>query len=402
MELCLLYERYLRDKQLKISRRDILLAIDSLPHLNKRALFEHILNVRLKQITARSPNTEFLNIAGKLNSSIYKETICHTSAELTSIEFQLEQFALHFFDGITDLWCEYEIHCLINKYPLPSFEYSPTAVSLSYDESHYQSELIQNVETETQLYYTLYSVAPLVLADAILLCNLCTFIKEHKWYEMLYSLELSTQGTHFLLMTASHQSQIPILVSTARIQYWHQRSDWLYFSPFFQSNIWQPYLQPEFEQILRQNLQLEQNGRLDCSSIAALDSSLSELILNKSRICEILRLTTSGNTIQCAFIIYLAQKHIMSLLHAQQFSLGFVVIEQPLMMYYYASLTNGEYLYTAASNLQDTGNSTFKGLWLIEKLNQQLRTTSYKEYKQRVFTQKKYNRHQAIGERTRG
>ena len=402
MELCLLYERYLRDKRLKIPRRDILLAIDSLPNSNKRALFEDILNQRLNQITEHSLNTASLNIAGKLSCSIYLETMSQQEGRLTATQFQIEQLALAFFDGIADLWCEYEIHCLLNKQTHPSYEYSPFSVTLSYDESCYRSQLINNVEQETKRYYTLYSSAPLLLSEAILLSNLCTFIKQHKWYEMLYSLELSTQGTHFLLMTESTQAHIPLLVSTARIQYWHQRHDWLYFSAFFQSSVWQPYIEDNFEEKLRQHIKLNSHGCIDANSITTLDSSMSELISDKKQICEILRLTTSGNSMQCTFIIYLAQKHIMALLNERNFTLGFVVIEQPLMMYYYASLSEGEYLYTAISNLQDTGNPTYKGLWLIDKLHRQLSQTTYKEYKQRVLTQKKHLRKNTIGDGTRG
>lgn len=403
MELGLLYEHYLHDSTLEISKDEIFLAIESHPYpQQKAALFTHILETRLAQITELSPSTAYLNIAGKLSAPSYLNYISRHPFGLSPIEYQIEQLALTFFDNICDFWCEYEIYRITAKYLQPGEQTQQTHNALSYDERHYQAALIDGVEHVQQHYYTLHCPQPLLLADAILLTNLSTFIKQHRWYEMLESLELSCKGTHFLLMTHCHHQMIPTLVSTARIQTWSQRSQWLYFSAFFQSPAWTPYLQPGFEQHLRTQLALNEHAILDASSIVALDSSLSESILDKGRICEILRLTTSGNTLQCAFIIYLAQKRLMSLLRARQFAVGFVVIEQPLMMRYYAQLTSGEYLYTAICNLQDTGNPTFKGLWLIDKLDQQLSATTYKEYKNSVFNQKKPSNGIAVGENSGG
>ncbi len=388
MELYNLYERYLRDRKLDISREEIFLAIESTPSPRLRACFEHILSTRLQQITYQSPSCKYLNIAGQLHSAIYLEQICQNSNGLSPFEYQLEQLALAYFDSIADLWCEYEINHIKAKYQKQLNHFSEPIFNNNYDESAYSSQLIDNVESDLNHYYTLYFSAPLSLSDAILLSNLCTFIKQHKWYEMLFSLSLSTQGTHFILTTNS-ASGIPLLVSSARIQYWQHRDEWLYLSPFFQSRAWTPSIAPHFQQTLEAQHILRPHSHIDPSSISALDSSLTESIIDKQAICEILRLTASGNTLQCSFILYLAQKHMMALLYERALALGFVVIEQPLMMSYYDSLSDNEYLYTAECNLQDTGNSTYKGLWIIDKLNQQLKTTSYKEYKRRVFLQRK-------------
>ncbi|WP_425536072.1 acyl-homoserine-lactone synthase, partial [Escherichia coli] len=45
--------------------------------------------------------------------------------------------------------------------------------------------------------------------------------------------------------------------------------------------------------------------------------------------CEILRLTVSGNTQQKLYFLYLAQKELMSVLHQVGYKIGFTIIEQP-------------------------------------------------------------------------
>jgi acyl homoserine lactone synthase len=56
---------------------------------------------------------------------------------------------------------------------------------------------------------------------------------------------------------------------------------------------------------------------------------------------------------------------------------------------YYKSLENDLFLSIGKGDLQDTGNLTYKGLWNIKKLSDQLNHSDYRKYKKRCYLQRK-------------
>ncbi len=72
------------------------------------------------------------------------------------------------------------------------------------------------------------------------------------------------------------------------------------------------------------------------------------------------------------FYLYLAQKNINQLLDSKKYALAYTIIEQPLMIRFYESLSNNEYISIANQDLNDTGHLTYKGLWVISNLNKNL------------------------------
>lgn len=58
----------------------------------------------------------------------------------------------------------------------------------------YHYELVQDISQDERYFHTEFSDQPLPLSDAIVLINIATFVKEHKWYEMLNHLYISSKG----------------------------------------------------------------------------------------------------------------------------------------------------------------------------------------------------------------
>ena len=110
---------------------------------------------------------------------------------------------------------------------------------------------------------------------------------------------------------------------------------------------------------------------------------------DKSAICEVLRLTVSGNTQQRLYFLYLAQKELMSVLHQVGYKIGFTIIEQPFMLQFYQAIDPKAYFHSGYCELNDDGTTIYRGLWNFEVMVKVFNNTDFRRYKHAVRESRK-------------
>ncbi|PSX17717.1 acyl-homoserine-lactone synthase [Photobacterium kishitanii] len=350
--------------------------VEQLEQQQSHQFFSEILYQRITLTKQIDPTTQILNIAGVIASKNYEKALNIEIEAWPGYYYLLERLAIKYFDNWAIFWCQYEIHKLTSKYK----DQTSYNHQLTLNEDDYFSVIIPDIACNDNLYLTLHHHAPMKLSDAVVLINLSTFVMQHKWYEMLDIIKLSSYGEHFLLLTNNHEN-ISIIVSTARIQQWQDANQWLYFSPFFRTPQWELCLPKNINLICKELNLFNENYQPITKCYNSFEDHFNENILYKDKVCEILRLTVSGTRLQAMFYLYLAQKNINQLLDSKKYALAYTIIEQPLMIRFYESLSNNEYISIANQDLNDTGHLTYKGLWVISNLNKKLSTMSFRNYK---------------------
>ncbi len=225
-------------------------------------------------------------------------------------------------------------------------------------EENYASTVINDIKMPQSKYYTRHYSALLVLKDLTLLINICTFIAKLKWYEMLETIAPSRTGCHFILKCETEMTELPVIVSSAKIQSWNDSSQWLYFTPFFKPR-----------QESAKNLENHPWNSLHITD----------------KICEVLRLTVNGSMQQCAFYLYLTQKRLMKHLDELGYKLTLTIIEQPWMIRFYNTLQLNWYSHTSRKDFNDTRRFTFKGAWVVPNLRKELDSLCFRKYKPRII-----------------
>lgn len=303
----------------------------------------------------------------------------------------IEKLAEVYFGNILVLWAEYERFRIVSKYYFPEGATSSSmAVSASgQDESTYVSEVVDDISSDLRLFMTHHSDVALCLRDAIALINLEVFVTGQHWYEMLFSLDLSKYGKHFILYHHSNVCPYPYLISTALIQGWDRRHRWLSFDAFFQHSKWQLCLPEHAHRVLNQADVFSDNLVLDTKSVADFESSLSRQLLRTEAVCEVLRLTVSGTQKQRMYHLYLGQKMLMRELVKQGFSLAFTIIELPVMLHFYQSLCSAAYMHSSYQDINKNGLVTFKGFWLPDLLSHQFNQHTFRDYNTKIIKQRR-------------
>ncbi|SHI74105.1 Acyl-homoserine-lactone synthase LuxM [Vibrio aerogenes CECT 7868] len=371
----------LEQKKLGLFREVAMLATTSTRHFISR-----ILTTRIKQFDIFIPGIRNFNLAHKLGSPEYQllpDKIDEHS--LSKHELKIETEALQLFDNLAEFWCEFEIYQIQKKYSIDNII---QVEKFNYNEESYSSEIISDVHSNHSLYLTLYEPFPMRLSDALLIINLYTCIKEKKWYEILFSLDMSSYGTHFIMSLPTKVEKLNLIVSTAKINLWNDKNKWLFFSPFFQSS-WKLCSDKKIKSHIENIISIDKNKECTFNTIKTFEESLINIISDKSRICEVIRLTVSGNIFEKSYILYLTQKNILKQLNKKNIALAFVVFEQEMALAFYNKLGNNNFLHIGVKDLCDTGKLTHKGLWLIENLCNEFNKYSYKEYKRIYYLQKR-------------
>jgi len=296
----------------------------------------------------------------------------------------LEQKGIAIFGDILLCWAEYERWKITNKYQINAQQNSHQSLLLT--EALYHSEIVEHIEDDERLFHTLHYDAPLLLSDAIALINIDIFIIEQRWFEMLFCLELSTKGTHFVLCYQC-QSTSPVLASSALIQNWSQKSQWLSYDTFFNNDNWESCIPPKASQLLYQTSVFNADiiHLTQCNN----EHYFSYYIDDTDAVCEVLRLTISGSKKLRFFLLFLCQKHLVKQVVNYGKKITYTIIEQPLMLTLYQALGPECYINKARLDINKTGEVTYKGLWLNESLNKKLATCSYADYKELVSKQRK-------------
>ncbi|MDW6004838.1 acyl-homoserine-lactone synthase [Vibrio mangrovi] len=177
-------------------------------------------------------------------------------------------------------------------------------------------------------------------------------------------------------------------MSTARIQFWHEKEQWLYYAPFFQSERWDLRAHKGFKKYLNKSIKVHKDIKPNYESLISFENSLNNMILDKREICEVIRLTTCGASHKQLFILYLAQKKLTQLLARRNMSVAFIITEQAMEVSFYQSLGKDIFLLVGQCDLKDTGNITYKGISIIKKLDIQFSKLTYSDYKKKCFSQK--------------
>ncbi|WP_232471984.1 acyl-homoserine-lactone synthase [Vibrio gazogenes] len=288
----------------------------------------------------------------------------------------IEIFAIELFGSILAGWAEYEKYLILQRnQALYSVEFSVTSPPL--DEKNYYSEYVKNIEKDTRKFITLHCNTPLSLADAISLINLDIFVIEQRWYEILFTLHLSQQGSHVLVFYYDKNS-FPILVSTALIQHWDKRENWLSFDPFFKNPKWQSCLTESSVEYLHQTGVFSKNI---LSTIPYNDSIIEDNLLDTNAVCEILRLTVSGPHRLRIFLIFLCQKHLAKQLIAIGKKLSYTIVELSIMLDLYDFFGKESYLNSSCCDINNNNIKTYKGFWNNQGINDKFKNLNYEEYK---------------------
>jgi len=369
--------------------------IETLFGVDSNHFFKHILNERLAQICEQDRSLDYKNIATKLQSPNYFTNVNYPLKNEPPQWHDLERKALTLFNDWAQAWCAFNVWKITKKYRNQASSLQLQSLpKFSQTEEDFADSVIEDIEKHTELYYTLHSHYAMELPDAIMLINLATFVWEQQWFEMLYEIDVSSQGTHFILAQLAPNLSFPIIVSSAKINHHRNIENWLYFSPFFQTSCWKLLNQVEMQERLVNLDLLCSDIEISDTSSTNFENALWQNISAQEKCCEVVRLTVSGSQNQKIFFLYLSQKRLMAQLERHRFEVAFVVIEQPLMIQYYQSLTNGAYLKMSYCHVSDSGFATYKGLWFIKPLSQALSECSYRKYKVSTITQLKQHRHQ--------
>jgi acyl homoserine lactone synthase len=225
--------------------------------------------------------------------------------------------------------------------------------------------------------------------------NLETFVRQQQWYEMLAELGLSSQGEHFILYQCDEHGN-KTLLSSAKIQRWNKRDDWLAFSPFFQSDKWKVSLGHRNIRALEATGMFDGSleHRLKLSTPANLDQSFSQSLAMGHDCCELIRMAVSGPTSRLNTILYLSIKHIALFMKQVGMRGVYVITEQPALLYFFQSVN----LYTdepdcyvpmTFQQINPTKPYTYKGLILTNPMVKAIGDCNYKQYYKQVLSARK-------------
>lgn len=354
-------------------------------------VFSEIVFLRKQQIIEKLPS-EPGNLHQIFTSDVAKWVLHSSQLEGKPQEFHyIEKLADAYFGNILALWAEYEQFSIVSKYLLQeSADKSFTSTLITNkDESTYGSEIVEDIKVDARLFMTHYADVALHLKDAIALINLEVFVKDQHWYEMLFCLDLSKQGKHFILYHQSSESPHPYLISTALIQSWGRRQNWLSFDAFFQHSKWQLCLPDHAHSVFKKVGIFSEDLVLDTKSVADFEMSLSRQLIRTESVCEVLRLTVSGTQEQRMYHLYLGQKMLMRELVKNGFSLAFTIIELPAMLHFYQSLESPAYMHSSYQDINKNGLVTYKGFWLPDLLRDKFNQNSFRDYNKKIIKQRR-------------
>ncbi|MGL5469660.1 MAG: acyl-homoserine-lactone synthase [Shewanella sp.] len=378
------------DLALEQQQRDLIaFVIENYSASERRALFQAVTNYRIEQLVALFPNRQQHSWSILFTLIDYRDLIQRcpytASVEWAVIENAASQCYVHWLE----FWCQCEIAAIKAKYPIDAS--SPLQVDLPANDDAYYGGVIKHIEQSELLVQTPSHPQGMSLSDAIVLSNLEVLIQGEKWYEMLPLLSLSAAGQHFILLKHPEDTTFPILVASMLIQDWSINHQWLSYATPFSHQQWQ-YCLPDhaYQELTR--LQIFSPLSLPkCYSLPHFDQQFQSLLSDQHAVCEVLRLTVSGNTQQKLYFLYLAQKELMNLLHQMGYKIGLTIIEQPFMLNFYQTIDPKAYFHVGHCDLNDNGKQTYRGLWNFAMMAKVFSQIDFGQYKRAVREHKKHS-----------
>ena len=368
---------------IEIKQRTLIeLVIGTYLSQERTALFQKVTEYRRSQLELLFPEHQNKSYSVLFELMDYRDLIQRypntLSAEIVRLEEAVGQCYMHWLD----FWCECEIAAIKAKSPLNSSSISH--IDLPINDSAYYGAIIEQIEDDPLLVQTPSHPQGMPISDAIALSNLEVFIKGEKWFEMLPLLHLSQAGKHFILLKHPVDEAFPTLVSSALIQDWSKNDTWLSYAPPFSNEQWQ-YCLPNYGYDELAGLQLFTPTTLSkCYSLPEFDQQFQLQLSDKDALCEVLRLTVSGNIQQKLYFLYLAQKELMSVLHQLGYKIGFTIIEQPFMLQFYQTIEPNAYFHSGYCELNDDGTTIYRGFWNFEMMVKAFNDVDFRSYKRAV------------------
>ncbi|WP_428774253.1 acyl-homoserine-lactone synthase [Vibrio sp.] len=383
----------LTDRDQHLSWEALLSLVSSLERLYGADFFEQILNDRINQLRRLFPWSCSGNLATCLQSQYYAKLLGSAVSHWPPEYYLVERYACHYCGNWAEFWCQYLIEKIKQRYPITAkTKSSSTLQSAKFDDSRYQSRLIDNIEQHQSRYISPHHPAEMPVSAAILLANLEVLVKGQKWYEMLFALDLSQTGCHFVLSAHRPEWSKPVIYSSAKIQSGSDINKWLYFSPFFSNDKWHYCSSNQHINLLRKKDILPIHCHFESDSSAKFENDLLKNMRNYQSVCEIIRLTVSGSDKLKLYLLYLSQKCLTAQLLALNYTIAFIITENPFILNYYSTLDPGSFITVCHLNIDGTRQTTCKGLWNIQQLKQDFETHQYKGYIKRVMSVRRSHR----------
>lgn len=364
-------------------------------------LLQHLISTREATILSRLHHSDIGNLGHNFNTLQATEIIGkQPCASLPESYFIIEQLAMKIFGCLLICRTEYEIFKIIHHSTHSLHKKLVSTNQSSHKNTineNYHYELVSDIALEQRYFQTEYSDVPLLLSNAIVLINIVTFIKEHKWYEMLNHLALSSQGEHFILYQYEDHTHAPMLISSALIESYKKKDDWLFFDDFFQSNKWvnensfntiSSYF-PKLDSLLTST-----QKHLSLVSVSELENAMFHSIEDKTSICGVIRFTISGQTSKINYHMYLAQKGLANALYDTGRDMIFSIIEQPAMVLFYQAMNSVNdskppFLFTSSQDINHTGLVTYKGICLTNNASHAFDQCNFKSYNVNIIRKRK-------------
>ncbi|MGF1754234.1 acyl-homoserine-lactone synthase [Vibrio makurazakiensis] len=365
------------------------LVISNYQPQERAVLFQTVTDYRRDLLASLYPEHQNKSFSVLFASIDYRELIQRYPNSLSEEITLLEEVASQCYSHWLEFWCECEIAAIKAQSPLDTS--APSHPSLPLKDSAYYGAIIDQIEDAQLLVQTPSHPQGMPIKDAIVLSNLEVFIQGEKWYEMLPLLSLSQAGEHFILLKHPVGEEFPTLLSSALIQDWSTSGTWLSYAPQFSNTHWH-YCLPKhgFDELVGQQL-FTPPTLSKCYSLPEFDKEFQLQLSDKKAVCEVLRLTVSGNTQQKLYFLYLAQKELMSLMHQVGYKIGFTIIEQPFMLKFYQAIDPTAYFHSGYCELNGDGTTVYRGFWNFEMMATVFNDTDFHSYKRTVRECRKHS-----------
>lgn len=389
-----LHKKNLQDQFIKL--------VDS--HCNKTGkstLLKEIIENRKTTILNQLHGSNIGNLADIFSTQTAKNIIGKQASPILPEDyFLIEKIAHRLFGCLLSFWTELEIFrtiqnsMAINQPPLNTPDKTYTSKKIN-DDYHY--EIVTDIALDKRVFYTDFCEQPLLLSDAIVLINIATFIKQHKWYEMLSILDISSKGEHFILYQFDNDNPYPTIISSALIEPYHDKVNWLFFDNFFQSDKWEKTQNIHKVAQLFPNmtsLSTQQDQTLEQLTCSELENEIFSSIVEKSTVCGVIRFTVNGAKPKMNYHMYLAQKGLaMALFHSKR-TLIFSIIEQPAMVLFYQSMACIEnddvpFVFTGNQDINQSGLVTHKGICFTKNASSAFNRYNFREYNAKIIEKRR-------------
>ncbi|CAH0527009.1 acyl-homoserine-lactone synthase [Vibrio hippocampi] len=347
----------------------------------------------IRELANDDDNTD--NLKHTFTCSTAKYLISHSSLPTFPVHYShIECLANVYFDHILDCWAEYlvfSIHYRAKNMDEAVAEYNESIVD---SDDHYHSEVVDDISLDERRFLTCFSNQLLSLSDANVLINIETFIKREGWYEMLYDMEISARGEHFILYQKVAETML--ICSSVNIRRWGNKQTWLAFSPFFQSAKWSMKLDEnklrslEFFGLLGSG----SSNDLSMDSIDKFDRSLIQSISNQDAMCEVIRLAIAAPARKLNQLLFEMTKALMIALDQLGFQAVYIITEQPAIRYFFESVNNAyadvsPYVSVCEFKVSEYAPVTEQGIYFSHPMSQAISQCDYKGYYQRVLSVRK-------------